>query len=127
MWRSASVSAERRSAGSTVSAQAPSAAARSARVLVTGSTTLPRTWGVLAWRGSPLSLLIVDDADLERFRTAGWSDVHRDVRVIGLERLPVVAECVEHVVVADTVLAGARLDVDHFGTVPTTLRFVNTC
>ena len=72
-------------------------------------------------------LLIVDDADLERLRIPGGTDVHRDGWVVGLERLPVVAECVEHVVVADTVLAGACLDVDHFGTLPTSTRFVNIC
>lgn len=82
---------------------------------------------MLAWRGSPRSLLIVDDADLERLCVPGWSDVYRDVRIVGLERLPVVAECMEHVVVADTVLAGARLDVDRFGTVPTSHRIVNIC
>jgi hypothetical protein len=39
------------------------------------------------------------------------ADEHRDRRVVGLERTPVVAACVAHIVVSDTVLAGARLDV----------------
>jgi hypothetical protein len=39
------------------------------------------------------------------------ADEHCDRRVVGLERTPVVAAYVAHIVVSDTVLAGARLDV----------------
>lgn len=63
-------------------------------------------------------LLIIDDSDIERFCIHGRTDVRGDSRVVGLEREPVVAECMEHVVVGDTVPAGARFDVDRFGTVP---------
>ena len=72
-------------------------------------------------------LLVFDDADLERFSVRGRSDVHGDGRVVGLKRLPVVSECVEHVVVANIVLAGARLDVDHITILPETGPIVNMC
>ena len=36
---------------------------------------------------------------------------HRHVGVVGLEGSPMMSQGVEHVVVGDTVLAGARLDV----------------
>ena len=39
------------------------------------------------------------------------ADVHGDRRIFGLERPPVISIRVDHVVVGDTVLAGARLDV----------------
>ena len=45
------------------------------------------------------------------FAVRGRSDEHRDVGIIGLEAAPVVSQFVEHVVIGDTVLAGARLDV----------------
>jgi hypothetical protein len=54
---------------------------------------------------------IIDDADLQRFTVRGRADERRDVGIIGLEASPVVSQCVEHVVIGDTVLAGARLDV----------------
>ena len=54
---------------------------------------------------------VIDDADFQRLSIRGRSDEHRDVGIIGLESSPVVSECVEHVVIGDTVLAGARLDV----------------
>jgi hypothetical protein len=54
---------------------------------------------------------VVDDAHLQRFTVGGWTDEHGDVGIVGLEASPVVSKCVEHVVVGDTVLAGARLDV----------------
>ena len=54
---------------------------------------------------------IVDDTDFQRLTIRRWSDEHRDVRIISLEASPVVSECMQHVVVGDTVLASARLDV----------------
>jgi len=54
---------------------------------------------------------VIDDTDLQRLAVLGRSDEHRDVGIIGLEASPVVSECVEHVAIGDTVLAGARLDV----------------
>lgn len=59
------------------------------------------------------TLGVVDDTNLQWPTGCGWSDEHRDVGIIGFEASPVVSECVEHVVIGDTVLAGARLDV-HF-------------
>ena len=57
---------------------------------------------------------IIDDTDFQRLSTSGRSNEHRDVGIIGLESSPVVSGCVEHVVIGDTVLAGARLDVHPF-------------
>jgi hypothetical protein len=57
---------------------------------------------------------IIDDADLQRCSVRRRSNEHRHVRIIGLEPSPVVSECMEHVVIGDTVLAGARLDVHLF-------------
>jgi hypothetical protein len=54
---------------------------------------------------------IIDDADLQGLAVRGRSDEHRDVGIVGLEAAQVVSQCVEHVVIGDTVLAGARLDV----------------
>jgi hypothetical protein len=54
---------------------------------------------------------IIDDADLQRLAVRGRSDEHGDVGIVGLEASPVVSQCVEHVVIGDTVLAGTRLDV----------------
>jgi len=54
---------------------------------------------------------VIDNANLQRLAVRRWSDEHRDVGIIGLEASPVVSECVEHVVIGDTVLACARLDV----------------
>lgn len=54
---------------------------------------------------------IIDNANLQRLTVRGRSDEHRDVGIVGLEASPVVSQCVEHVVIGDTVLAGARLDV----------------
>jgi hypothetical protein len=54
---------------------------------------------------------IIDDTNLQRLAVRGRSDEHRDVGIIGLEASPVVSQCVEHVVIGDTVLASARLDV----------------
>ena len=54
---------------------------------------------------------IIDDAELHRLTSRGGSDEHRHVGIVGLEASPVVSQCVEHVVIGDTVLAGAHLDV----------------
>lgn len=56
---------------------------------------------------------VIDHTDLQWLAIGGRSDEHRDVGIVGLEASPVVSECVEHVVIGDTVLAGARLDVHH--------------
>jgi len=69
---------------------------------------------------------IIDNADFQRLAARGRSDGHGDVGIVGLEASPVVSDCVEHVVIGDTVLAGARLDV-HSVRLSTGLAFVNTC
>jgi hypothetical protein len=72
------------------------------------------------------AVVIIDNTNLERFTVRGRSDEHRDVGVVGFEASPVVSQCVEHVVVGDTVLAGARLDV-HLLRLRTGTRIVNIC
>ena len=67
---------------------------------------------------------IIDNANLQRLTVRRRSDEHRDGRIIRLEASPVVSECMEHVVIGDTVLAGARLDV-HVVRLCTGLSFVN--
>ena len=57
------------------------------------------------------AIVVNHDADLERSRRHRRPDEHRHVRVVGLERSPVMSNCVQHVVVGDTVLAGAGFDV----------------
>jgi len=69
---------------------------------------------------------VVDDADLQGLAARGRSDEHGDVGIVGLEASPVVSQCMEHVVIGDTVLAGARLDVHPF-TLPIGRRVVNIC
>ena len=69
---------------------------------------------------------IVDNTNLQRLTVGGRSDEHRDVGVVGLEPSPVMSECVQHVVIGDTVLAGARLDV-HPVRLRIGLRIVNIC
>ena len=54
---------------------------------------------------------IIDDTNLQRITRRGRSDEHRDIGIVGLEAPPMMSECMEHVVIGDTVLAGARLDV----------------
>ncbi len=54
---------------------------------------------------------VIDDTNLQRFTVRGRSDEHRDIGIVSLEASPVVSQCMEHVVIGDTVLAGARLDV----------------
>jgi len=69
---------------------------------------------------------IIDNANLQRLTVRRRSDEHRDGGIIRLEASPVVSECVEHVVIGDTVLAGARLDV-HLVRLRTGLEIVNIC
>ncbi len=69
---------------------------------------------------------VIDDADLQGLAVRGRSDEHRDVGIVGLEASPVVSECMEHVVIGDTVLASARLDV-HPVRLRIGLRIVNIC
>jgi len=57
------------------------------------------------------AVVVGDDADLQRFGARRRADEHRDRVVVGLEGLPVMSKGVEHVVVRNTVLAGARLDI----------------
>ncbi len=54
---------------------------------------------------------IIDNTDLHRSTVRRRADEHRDVGIIGFEASPMVSQCVKHVVIGDTVLAGARLDV----------------
>ncbi len=69
---------------------------------------------------------IIDNTNLQRLAVRRRSDEHRDVGIVGLEASPVVSECMEHVVIGDTVLAGARLDV-HRLRLRIGSRIVNIC
>lgn len=69
---------------------------------------------------------IIDNTNLQRLTVRGWSNEHRDVGIVRLEASPVVSECVEHVVIGDIVLAGARLDV-HLLRLRTEQKNVNMC
>ena len=69
---------------------------------------------------------VIDDADLQRLAGRRGSDEHRDVGIVGFEASPVVSQCVEHVVIGDTVLTGARLDV-HWVRLRVGLSIVNIC
>jgi hypothetical protein len=69
---------------------------------------------------------VIDDTDLQRLSVRRRSDEHRDIGIVSLEASPVVSECVEHVVIGDTVLAGARLDV-HLVSLRIRSPFVNKC
>lgn len=68
---------------------------------------------------------IIDDSDFQRLSVCGWSNEHRDLGMVRLECSPVMSECVDHVVIGDTVLAGARLDV-HLFTLRTDVTIVNS-
>ena len=72
------------------------------------------------------STVIDDYTHLERLAALRRADEHRDVRIIGLVRLPVVPERVEHVVVRDAVPASRRLDV-HDNSLRRSTAIVNTC
>ncbi len=69
---------------------------------------------------------VIDDADFQRLAARGRPDEHRDVGIVGLEASSVVSQCMEHVVIGDTVLAGARLDV-HLVRLRSGHRTVNIC
>ena len=69
---------------------------------------------------------VIDDTDFQRLAARGRADEHGDVGIVGLEASPVVSQRMEHVVIGDTVLAGARLDV-HPVRLSTGLRIVNIC
>jgi hypothetical protein len=69
---------------------------------------------------------VIDNANLQRLTVRSWSDEHRDAGIICLEASPVVSQCVEHVVIGDTVLACARLDV-HLLRLRIGSSFVNMC
>ncbi len=69
---------------------------------------------------------IIDNTNLQRLPVRGRSNEHRDVGIVGLESSPVVSQCMEHVVIGDTVLAGARLDV-HSVRLRVGLHIVNIC
>jgi hypothetical protein len=75
-------------------------------------TTIRRgTSGAPASHDDGDAFLVDDDADLEWCCGGRRADEHRHVGVVGLERSPVMSKCVQHVVVGDTVLAGAPIDV----------------
>ena len=57
------------------------------------------------------TLIISNHSHFERDSVCRRPDEHGYIRIIGLERSPVMSYCVQHVVVGDTVLAGARLNV----------------
>lgn len=69
---------------------------------------------------------VIDNTDLQRLTLRGRSDEHRDVGIIGFEASPVVSQSMEHVVIGDTVLAGARFDVPAVR-LRIGLRIVNIC
>jgi hypothetical protein len=58
-----------------------------------------------------LAIIIDDHTNLQRLAGARGADEHRDRLVVRCEGDEVVSVGVEHVVVVDAVLAGARLDV----------------
>ena len=60
------------------------------------------------------TIVFADHSDFEQFGMTRRPNEHRDVGVICLEGSPVVSHCMQHVVIGDTVLAGARLDVHRF-------------
>jgi hypothetical protein len=72
------------------------------------------------------TLGIGSHTDFERISVRRGSDEHGHIWIVGLEGSPVMSNCMLHVVFRDTVLAGARLDVD-FRTLPAINRIVNTC
>ena len=69
---------------------------------------------------------IIHNADLQRLTDRGRTDEHRDIGIVRLEASPVMSECMEHVVIGDTVLASARLDI-HFPRLRRAPTIVNTC
>jgi hypothetical protein len=72
------------------------------------------------------TIVIDDDADLERITTLRWADEHGDVRVVGFKSPPVISKGVDHVVICHAVFAGRWLDV-HDRMLPTAGDSVNKC
>jgi|CXWL01.1.fsa_nt_gi hypothetical protein len=72
------------------------------------------------------AFVIENDSNLERRAVSTWSNEHRHRRVVGREGSPVVSVGVDHVVIRDTVLSSARLDV-HFDTLQDFTDPVNRC
>jgi hypothetical protein len=62
-----------------------------------------------------LAVGVDDDSDLERGSVTTRADEHRHVTVIGCDCSPVMSVRMQHVVVSDTVLAGACLDIQESG------------
>ena len=73
-----------------------------------------------------LTVVVDDDTYLQRLASPRGADKHRDRRVVGLERSPVMSKSVQHVLVVDTVLAGTWIDVHHV-TLGRRLSCVNIC
>ena len=72
------------------------------------------------------TLGIIDDTHLERLPVRGRADEHRGAGIARLEASPLVSKSMQHAVVGDIVLAGARLDV-HLDTVKLLAHVVNIC
>lgn len=70
--------------------------------------------------------VIDDNADLEWRTGSGGPDEHLYGRIIGFEDAPVIPQCMHHVLFADTVLAGACIDV-HSENLDPSHGVVNTC
>ena len=72
------------------------------------------------------TVVVVDDTDFKGVARPGWSNEHRDRRVVGHEGSPVVSECVSHVFVVDAVLSCTGLNV-HSSSLREDLDNVNMC
>ena len=56
------------------------------------------------------TVLVIDDPHLDRRSVSSGADEDHDGRVIGIVRLPMVLECVNHVRSGNIVPAGCRID-----------------
>ena len=72
------------------------------------------------------AIVIDNHSNLQRLAGLRRADEHRDRLVVGCEGDVVVSVGVEHVVIVDAVLAGARLDV-RFHTIGRGAYIVNMC
>jgi len=72
------------------------------------------------------TIVIDDDADLERITVMGWTDEQGDVSVVGFKSPPMIPKGVEHVFICHAVFAGRWLDV-HDRTLSTSGFGVNKC
>lgn len=70
--------------------------------------------------------LLDDDPDLERHAATRRPDEHLHGWIVCFEHKPVIAQSMHHVLIADTVLAGARIDV-HSEKLDPSDSLVNTC